>query len=93
MEEHAGFAWQGARQATEAVRHVTTLVALEWVVAERALRMKGVAEDGVLGPIRALAGGFDPSLEDRPLGPDAALAETALPALARTVRDIVGIEL
>jgi len=93
LEEHASFAWQAAGQTRHAVFHLRTVLALEWVVAERALRMKGVAEDGVLGPIRALAGGFDPSLEDRPLGPDAALAETALPALARTVRDIVGIEL
>src|SRR5829696_6459894 len=93
LEEHASFAWQAAGQTRHAVYHLRTVLALEWVVAERALRMKGVAEDGVLGPIRALAGGFDPSLEDRPLGPDAALAETALPALARTVRDIVGIEL
>jgi histidine ammonia-lyase len=93
LEEHASFAWQAAGLTRHAVFHLRTVLALEWVVAERALRMKGVPENGVLGPIRALAGGFDPRLEDRPLGPDAALAETALPALARTVRDIVGIEL
>jgi hypothetical protein len=48
--------------------------------------MKGAPDDGVLAPIRALAGGFDPRLEDRPIGADAALAEAALPALARGVR-------
>src|SRR5829696_2996334 len=93
LEEHASFAWQAAGQTRHAVYHLRTVLALEWVVAERALRMKGVGREGVLAPIRAVAAGFDATVEDRPLGPDAALAETALPALARTVRDIVGIEL
>jgi hypothetical protein len=48
--------------------------------------MKGTPVDGVLGPIRSLATGFDAQLEDRPIGPDAALAHAALPALARSVR-------
>ena len=48
--------------------------------------MKGVPDDGVLAPLRALATGFDGRLEDRPIGPDTALADAALPALARTVR-------
>jgi hypothetical protein len=46
----------------------------------------------VLAPVRALASGFDPRREDRPLGNDAALAETALPALARAVRAATGHE-
>jgi histidine ammonia-lyase len=86
LEEHASFGWQAAGRARHAVLHLRTVLALEWVVAERALRMKGAPDDGVLAPIRALAGGFDPRLEDRPIGADAALAEAALPALARGVR-------
>jgi histidine ammonia-lyase len=85
LEEHASFAWQAAGQTRHAVLHLRTVLALEWVAAERALRMKGV-DGGVLGPIRALASGFDPRLEDRPFGGDAALAAAALPALARAVR-------
>jgi histidine ammonia-lyase len=90
LEEHASFAWQAAGQARHAVLHLRTVLALEWVVAERALRMKGAPEDGVVGPIRALASGFDRRLEDRPIGADAALAEAALPALARAVRAAAG---
>jgi histidine ammonia-lyase len=86
LEEHASFAWQAAGRAREAVLHLRTVLALEWVVAERALRMKGVPDDGVLEPLRALATGFDAQLEDRPIGADTALAEAALPALARAVR-------
>ena len=41
IEEHASFAWQGAWQASRAAGRLRTLVALEWVTAERALRMKG----------------------------------------------------
>jgi histidine ammonia-lyase len=86
LEEHASFAWQAAGQARRAVLHLRTVLALEWVVAERALRMKGAPDGGVLGPLRALATGFDGRLEDRPIGPDTALADAALPALARAVR-------
>jgi histidine ammonia-lyase len=86
LEEHASFAWQAAGQARHAVLHLRSVLALEWVVAERALRMNEAPGDGRLGPIRALASGFDPELEDRPIGADAALAEAALPALARAVR-------
>jgi histidine ammonia-lyase len=86
LEEHASFAWQAARQARHAVLHLRSVLALEWVVAERALRMKGTPDGGVLGSIRALAAAFDPQLEDRPLGADVALAEAAVPALARAVR-------
>jgi histidine ammonia-lyase len=90
LEEHASFAWQAAGQARHAVLHLRSVLALEWVVAERALRMKGAPDDGVVGPIRALASGFDRRLEDRPIGADAALAEAALPALARAVRAAAG---
>jgi histidine ammonia-lyase len=86
LEEHASFAWQAAGRARHAVLHLRTVLALEWVAAERALRMKGAPAEGVVGPLRALATGFDARLEDRPMGPDAALAEAALPALARSVR-------
>jgi histidine ammonia-lyase len=86
LEEHASFAWQAAGQARHAVLHLRTVLALEWVVAERALRMKDAPAGGVLGPLRAHATGFDARLEDRPIGPDVALASAALPALARSVR-------
>jgi histidine ammonia-lyase len=86
LEEHASFAWQAAGQARRALPHLRTVLTLEWVAAERALRMKGAPVDGVLGPIRSLASGFDAQLDDRPIGPDAALAQAALPALARGVR-------
>ena len=89
LEEHASFAWQAAGQARHAVLHLRTVLALEWVVAERALRMKGVPADGALEPLRAHSTGFDARLEDRPIGPDVALAAAALPALARSVRAAV----
>jgi hypothetical protein len=66
------------------------VLALEWVVAERALRMKDAPADGALGSFRRLATGFDPQLEDRPIGPDVALAAAALPALARSARGEAG---
>jgi len=90
LEEHASFAWQAAGQARHAVLHLRSVLALEWVVAERALRMKGAPDGGMIGPLRALASGFDARLEDRPIGADAALAEAALPALARAVRAAAG---
>jgi histidine ammonia-lyase len=86
LEEHASFAWQAAGQARRAVFHLRSVLALEWVVAERALRMKGVAAEGVLAPARELAAGFEARLEDRPIGADAECAVAALPALARAVR-------
>jgi histidine ammonia-lyase len=82
LEEHTSFAWQGARQARAAVGHLRTVLALEWVAAERALRMKGVAADE---PLRAAGAGFDGRLEDRPMAADAELAEAALPELAAAV--------
>jgi histidine ammonia-lyase len=86
LEEHASFAWQSAGLARRAAGHLRTVLALEWVAAERALRMRDVPAGGALAPVRALAEGFDARLEDRPLGEDVALAEAALPALARAVR-------
>jgi histidine ammonia-lyase len=86
LEEHASFAWQAAGQARHAVLHLRTVLALEWVAAERALRMREASHSGVLGSLRELATGFDSEVRDRPIGPDAALAEAALPAVARAVR-------
>jgi histidine ammonia-lyase len=93
LEEHASFAWQAAGQARHAVFNLRTVLALEWLVAERALRMKGVPPDeGALAPARALTEGFDPRLEDRPIGDDGTLAEALLPALAEVVRSVVACE-
>jgi histidine ammonia-lyase len=88
LEEHASFAWQSAGHARRVVGLLRTVLGLEWVAAERALRMRGVPATGVLAPARALAGDFDERLEDRPLGEDAARAAAALPALAELVREL-----
>jgi histidine ammonia-lyase len=89
LEEHASFAWQAAGQALRAVTHVRTVVALEWVVAERALRMRGARPNGVLAGARALAADFDDRLEDRPIGEDVAQAGERLGVLAGAVRAAV----
>ena len=41
LEEHASFAWQSAGHARRVVPLLRTVLALEWVAAERALRMRG----------------------------------------------------
>jgi histidine ammonia-lyase len=86
LEEHASFAWQSAGHARRVVPLLRTVLALEWVAAERALRMRGVPAAGLLAPARELASAFDVRLDDRPRGGDAALAEAALPSLAELVR-------
>jgi histidine ammonia-lyase len=85
LEEHASFAWQSALLARRAVGHLRAVIALEWIAAERALRMKEVPLAGPLAPIRALADSFDSRLEDREIAADAALAGAALPLLAEVV--------
>jgi len=90
LEEHASFAWQASGQARHAVFHLRTVLALEWLVAERALRMKGIGGGAPLAGARALAADWDPALEDRPLGDDAERAVAALPALAAVVRSVIG---
>jgi histidine ammonia-lyase len=97
LEEHASFAWQAAGQARRAAGHLGTLLALEWVAAERALRMREASAEGATGegatgaapalaPARELARGLGAGLEDRPLGDDVARARAALPGLATAVR-------
>jgi histidine ammonia-lyase len=88
LEEHASFAWQSAGHARRVVPLLRTVLALEWVAAERALRMGGVPAAGPLAQARELASSFDARLEDRPLGGDAALAEAALTSLAELVREV-----
>ena len=90
LEEHASFAWQASGQARHAVFHLRTVLGLEWLVAERALRMKGIGGGAPLAGARALAADWDPALEDRPLGDDAERAVAALPALAAVVRSVIG---
>jgi hypothetical protein len=51
--------------------------------------MKGIDGGEPLAAARALAADWDPALEDRPLGDDAARAEAALPALAAVVRSVI----
>jgi histidine ammonia-lyase len=85
LEEHASFAWQSALLARRAVGHLRAVLALEWIAAERALRMKDVPSQGPLAPVRALADSFDAQLEDHAIAADAALAGGALPLLAEVV--------
>ena len=85
LEEHASFAWQSALLARRATAHLRAVLALEWIAAERALLMRGVAPEGPLAPARALAGSFDQRLEDRAIAADAELAGAALPLLAEVV--------
>jgi histidine ammonia-lyase len=89
LEEHASFAWQSALLARRATGHLRAVLALEWVAAERTLRMRDIAADGVLAPARALAEAFDRGLADRPIAGDAELAGARLPALASLVRSVV----
>ena len=86
-EEHASFAWHGAWQAQRAVGRLRRLLGLEWVTAERALRMKNLRTPPGLAPARSLAAHFGAPGEDRVLGPDVDRAEAALPRLAAAVRD------
>ena len=88
LEEHASFAWQSAGHARRTVGLLRTVLALEWVAAERALRMRAVPASGVLADARGLASGFDARLEDRPLGGDVMVAEAALPSLGELVRAV-----
>ena len=82
LEEHASFAWQAASQTRRAVGHLRTVLALEWIVAERALRMAEIDVPPALRPARELLAALDPRLEDRPIGDDATLAAGKLAALA-----------
>ena len=82
LEEHASFAWQAAAQTRRTVDHLRTVLALEWVAAERALRMGTAEVPAPLRPARELLRGLDPSLEDRPIGEDATAAAAALGPLA-----------
>ena len=84
LEEHASFAWQAALLARRAVGHLRTVLALEWVVAERALRMQDAPAGGVAAPAPRAPAGFDARLEDRPLGEDAERRGAALPRSPRS---------
>ena len=88
-EEHASFAWQGAWQAQRAAGRLRRLIGLEWIAAERALRMKHVLTPEVLAPARSLAAAFEDRREDRVIGPDVHRAEAALPQLVAALRDVL----
>jgi len=88
-EEHASFAWQGAWQAERAVGRLRRLLGLEWIAAERALRMKHVRTPPLLAGARSLAAGFGDPSEDRVIGPEVHRAEAALPELAAAVRGVL----
>ncbi|MHA7276305.1 aromatic amino acid lyase [Arthrobacter sp. Hz1] len=85
LEEHAGFATQGARLLRHLAAEAPVVVALEAVAAVRALRM--APQRLGTAPARAafdyLAAGLDPDQNDRPLGEDLERALGLLPGLAR----------
>jgi histidine ammonia-lyase len=91
LEEHASFAWQAAGQARRAAVHLRTVLALEWVAAERALRMGRMPVPPALAAARELARDFGAALEDRPLSGDVARAQAALPRLAAAVRAVAEV--
>ena len=88
-EEHAGFGTQAAWSATQTVRAYRVVLACELVAAVRGLRLRGERPAGA-----ALAGVFGlaeqalpPSMADRPLDEDLAIAGQLLPAVARACPD------
>ncbi|MBG6189899.1 histidine ammonia-lyase [Arthrobacter sp. CAN_A212] len=85
LEEHAGFATQGARQLRQLAAEAPAVVALEAVAAVRALRMAPhrLGSAPVRDAFEYLAAGLDPETDDRPLGDDLAAALALLPGLVR----------
>ncbi|WP_026552337.1 aromatic amino acid lyase [Arthrobacter sp. H20] len=83
LEEHAGFATQGARQLRHLSAEAPVVVALEAVAAVRALRMAPhrLGNAPAREAFTYLAAGLDPGQEDRPLGDDLARALALLPGL------------
>ncbi|MBG6181448.1 aromatic amino acid lyase [Arthrobacter sp. CAN_A1] len=85
LEEHAGFATQGARLLRHLAAEAPIVVALEAVAAVRALRM--APQRLGTAPARAafeyLKAGLDPDESDRPLGEDLERAQALLPGLAQ----------
>ncbi|MFI0355591.1 aromatic amino acid ammonia-lyase [Actinomadura sp. 9N407] len=85
VEEHAGFSTQSARATTEALGAYRIALGCELVAAVRALRMQGrLPTSGALRAAYDLAAeALDPSVDDRPLDTDIAIAADQLPGLAR----------
>lgn len=74
-EEDASFASLGARQALAAADDYRTMLACELVAAVRALRLRGMRLDDLLGDL-------PPEMTDRDLTTDIATAARLLPKLA-----------
>jgi histidine ammonia-lyase len=85
LEDHAGFATQGARLLRYAAAEAPVIVAVEALAAVRALRL--MPDRLIDGPAREafehLAQGIDPAMEDRPMGEDIARVVDLLPGLGR----------
>ncbi|TGN64189.1 aromatic amino acid lyase [Nocardioides eburneiflavus] len=84
LEDHASFSTQAARQATVAADAFRYVLACELVAAARALRMQDVqlADVPARNVFERAAAVLDPSLEDRSLTHDVALAVDLLTELA-----------
>ena len=89
LEDHAGFATQGARLLRRVAAEAPIAVAVEAVAAVRALRLA----PGRLGSAPAreafeyLAANLDPDMRDRPIGNDIGRAVELLPGLAGFLGD------
>ena len=89
VEEHAGFATQAARAASEVAAAYRAVLCCELVAAVRVLRMQG--RSPAAGPLRAAFdaadAALDPEMADRPLDADLTAAEDLLAAYARIAGD------
>lgn len=84
LEDHAGFATQGARLLRRVATEAPTVVAVEAVAAVRALRLapERLGSAPARRAFEYLADQLDPNMEDRPLGADIEHAVQLLPGLA-----------
>ena len=88
LEEHAGFATQGARALQTMAELAPVLVAAELVAAVRALRMAPERLGGGARQAFSIAAAvLDPEAVDRPLGEDLKRAAEVLPLLADALGD------
>lgn len=89
LEDHAGFATQGARLLRRAAAEAPVVVAVEAVAAVRALRLapQRLGNTPARAAFEYLADQLDPDMEDRPIGEDIDRAVALLPGLAGFLGD------
>ncbi|MGH3321570.1 MAG: aromatic amino acid ammonia-lyase, partial [Streptosporangiaceae bacterium] len=91
LEEHASFAWQGARLLVDALVALRTVLASELVATVRALRLRRAHPRGPLAHVlRAASEGLSAEMADRPSGDDIETATRTLARLGDVVDDAVG---